>query len=186
MGLDCTSYAKITALPEDYTPPTTPGEYGVEEVDWDSLYDANILRAYTNTCFPRAMDGLPGGHDPDPEAPNFLGSRWYQLEDPGPTTHASYVGHSDLRRTIMETYWDTDVPFDAGAATEYIEGAPFIDLLYFADNEGILGPEACARLAADFEKADPDLIEDAWRRKRFLSWRDAVRHAAHGGAILFC
>lgn len=191
MGLDCTSYAKITALPEDYEPPRTPGAYGTLEVDWDALYDGGITRACTYASFPRAMDGLPGGHEPDPEAPNFLGSRWYQLEDPGPTTHSSYGGHSMFRRMLIETFWPRkayaawEAAESPNYAPEYIEGAPFIDLLCFADNEGILGPEACARLAADFVKADPSEIEADWDRRQFLSWKDAVLHAAHGGAIVF-
>lgn len=181
MGLDVTSYSAIAALPADWEPPLVNGER-----DWDELYERDIQRAYTNVAFPRAMDGLEGGHDNDKFSEmRSLGSRWYQLTGPGPKTHASYSGHGDYRDELTEAFW-TPEQRDGYEEGDVPEGAPFIDLIYFSDCEGLMGPEACARLHADYVKY-PELGTDStdWNYRRHQNWAKAVEHASHGGCLRF-
>lgn len=179
MGLDTTSYRNITALPEDWQPPKTG-----EGPDLDELWEQGILRAGTYDCFPRAMDGLPGGRDPDPETRGCLGSRWYQLTEPGPRTRSSYRGHSHYRMLLKQQFWTVKqhaIPDDRQPL-----GVPFIDLIWFADNEGLLGPEACARLAVDY--ANHPVLDDgefSYYSPLHEAWGAAVAHAAGRGAIQY-
>ena len=184
MGLDTVSYARIVALPADWTPPPVNAQ--------DALYDQGIARAYTYDCFPRAMDGLEGGHDPDltlliSQRFGYLGSRWYQASGAGPATHSSYGEHSAYRSALMTAYWGGTENFGWSGAS-YDPDKPFIDLIYFADNEGLLGPDACARLAADYAANDVALLavvaEDFYVRLH-EQWRAAVNHSASGGCIRF-
>lgn len=182
MGLDTTSYAHIEALPEDWEPPYDAED--PDEIDYDELWEQDITRAYTYSAFPRAMDGIPGGTDPDPFAGGpFIGSRWYKLSNPGPTTCSSYSRHSLYRNVLWAAFWTGfSVPKDYEGG--YIEGLPFIDLIWFTDSEGILGPEACARLAVDFDKYQGKDLPENFRRLHH-AWSEAVHHAAHTGCIRF-
>lgn len=53
---------------------------------------------------------------------------------------------------------------------------PFSELINFADNEGVLGPEVCAKLA---KAGDDEFI------KSYLQWKKAFDLAADGGMVEF-
>lgn len=58
---------------------------------------------------------------------------------------------------------------------------PFAELLFFYDDRGTLGPEACARLARDFEEHDEKAQGYGESFYRLYSrWRDATAEAASG------
>lgn len=192
MGLDTTSYAKIAALPEDWEPTVEGND---PEDLFDYLFESGIHRACTYPDFPRAMDGLDGGHDLDSTL-DFpaLGNRWYHMEGRGPTTGSSYSGHSMFRTWIILEFWSAELyssAYDNGSGfltpAKYVDDAPFIDLLYFADNEGILGPEACYRLNRDFSQRVPgdSWDENEYYQRLYREWKDAVAHASNGGCIRF-
>lgn len=69
---------------------------------------------------------------------------------------------------------------------------PLGELLNFADNEGVIGTEACKRLAKQFDDIAPRLetVDDediTWLRPRFEEWQKAFHLAAdNNGAVMFC
>jgi hypothetical protein len=70
---------------------------------------------------------------------------------------------------------------------------PFSELVYFADNEGTIGPEACTKLAADFRAwrdracafagEFPEVHERMWFVSRYDDWMQAFELARDGGAV---
>jgi hypothetical protein len=68
---------------------------------------------------------------------------------------------------------------------------PFSELINFADNEGVLGPEVCAKLAKDF--AEFETMAVAFARTQgdedfiasYLKWKQAFDLAADGGMVDF-
>src|SRR5262249_3587193 len=84
-------------------------------------------------------------------------------------------------RTTAEQVW--------AARTE----GPFVELIDFADNEGVIGPRVAAKLAKDFADhaavamahvAD-DGDEDGWFSEHYREWQKAFELAADGGAVHF-
>lgn len=74
---------------------------------------------------------------------------------------------------------------DAGAwaATK----GPFWEVINFSDCEGVLGPEACRKLAKDF--ADYSKIAELESREftdLYVLFAEAVTLASHQGAVKFC
>lgn len=119
-------------------------------------------------CFPQSFRGLEDG-------------RCYELSGLDFGFRAgSYSGYNEWRDNLAqralgvsaETVWADERTY----ATE-----PFFELINFADNEGSIGPEAAADLAADFRDLrakvnglpldDPD--EEAW----FMACYDNFAHA---------
>jgi len=68
-------------------------------------------------------------------------------------------------------------------------GSPFIELINFFDNEGIIGPVVSAKLAADFsahrEMAERFEWPDRWFFEAYCLWQKAFEMAADGGAVSF-
>lgn len=132
MGVQIIGFKNITALPVDTQPELD--ELGMP-------VDASITRAFTPKQYPRAMDGLPGGHDEDPLETGYLGSRWYQLGE--------IVGCTfDMSSSRLSVYRDELLDF----STDFTESSAFYDLIHFDSSDGIIGPDACKRLAADYKK----------------------------------
>ena len=68
---------------------------------------------------------------------------------------------------------------------------PFFELINFADNEGTIGPIACARLAEHFE-AGRDTVRarlydkvDGWDQQKYDEWARAFDLAANTGLVRF-
>lgn len=162
MSIQIVGYKTVTALPAD-TAPELDG-YGLPT-------DQSITRAYTPTRYPRAMDGLPGGHDQDPLEPGFLGSHWYRLGEAVGSTFS-------MSSSRLTSYRDELMDF----SDDFTEGSPFYDLVHFDASDGMIGPEACKRLAA------------AFRAHPFVEWQSQVHEeigdmihtiAEHGGCLVF-
>lgn len=66
---------------------------------------------------------------------------------------------------------------------------PFYGLIVFADNEGTIGPAACAKLAKDFEEWSErasGTVRYAWCVGTYDRFAQAFRDAARNGAVEFC
>jgi hypothetical protein len=158
MSIQIVGFKTITALPADAHPELDEQGFPVDE---------SITRAYTPTRYPRAMDGLAGGHDEDPLEPGHLGSRWYKLGDAVGSTFSM----SSSRLTV---YRDE--------LLEFSDGTAFHDLIHFDSADGIIGPEACKRLAADYMK-HPYVHDQAQVHSEIKSMIHAI--AEHGGCLMF-
>ena len=63
---------------------------------------------------------------------------------------------------------------------------PFYELIWFADNEGTIGPEAAADLLADFlAHADAYTPAMEYFRENYRDWTRAFELAADGGLVDF-
>lgn len=171
MGLDITAYSKVVkekSVPLD--------EYG-SPVDWIKYH-----KAFVNKDFPgRAGRIKHGGIYSYADKFSFRagGYGWY--------------GGWRERLAILAGY-------PLSLATEGSRGerchaaacwngavGPFSDLIYFADNQGILGTRVSKKLYADFvafeDKARADEDEDFLGS--YLDWKKAFGMAAYGGMVNF-
>jgi hypothetical protein len=69
------------------------------------------------------------------------------------------------------------------------EDGPFYELIWFADNEGSIGPDAAADLLADFREHaatyDPGTEYPDYMREKYTDWTRAFELAAGGGLVRF-
>lgn len=74
----------------------------------------------------------------------------------------SYSGYNWWRKQLSQCAleMEPDEVWEGGAA----DGAPFVELIDFPDNEGVIGPETSAKLLADFEEHEARVLEVAKSR----------------------
>lgn len=73
------------------------------------------------------------------------------------------------------------------------ENNPFIELIDFADNQGVIGPIVSKKLYEDFIKYNKEAIEysksfedgDYWLEK-YNDWKEGFKFASETGAVEFC
>lgn len=115
----------------------------------------------------------------------------YEFKDSMGFRAGSYSGYGEWRNELARLAGY--LPHPAASRHPYAEGAwaasagPFWELINFADNEGTIGSEAAARLAADFAKFDTQAMQatEPWFYKLYKAWRAAFEMAADGGAVDF-
>ncbi len=180
MGLDITAYSRLKHIGKhEKDAALNEGEPGGQD-DW-CYYDDHV-QAYAYDDFPRSFRGLPilGTRDVDGDGTKFIEGGCYAVTDQTkrhPFRAGSYSGYNlwraDLRRQ-----------FNPGLDPD----APFFELIFFADNEGSIGPEAAADLLADFrdhaDRYQPAQYED-FCRSNYQDWLRAFELAADGGLVHF-
>lgn len=164
MGLDITAHEKAVL--------TDPHEHT------DDCYEADHVRAFVYEGFERSLRGL------EPE-------RCYEVS--GESFHfraGSYSGYGHFRDLLSKAVplpgamWD-DPPAHADL--------PFFELVYFADNEGTIGPEAATDLLADFDEHGERVrafiaaasAPESFYADKVDDWHKAFRIAAGGGMVVF-
>jgi hypothetical protein len=164
MGLDITSYSRLA-----------PVGMHVEPGEWCDDYD-NHVQAFAYDEFPQSFRGLPVlAHDR-----NFILGGCYAFTE-HTERHAfqasSYSGYNRWRDDLRKQF-NPDEDSDG----------PFYELIWFADNEGSIGPDAAADLLADFRQHadayDPAEHPDYFREK-YRDWTRAFELAADGGLVYF-
>lgn len=160
MGLDITVYRNLTPAPD-------------AEVDDDGYpveWDSHLL--ITQSLIDMQEKTFPGRLQ--------LAAGIYHAEETDGFRAGSYIGYSLWRNWLAtvagfpdaQTFWHTATP-----------AAPFYELINFTDCEGLLGAQACGRLAVDFDAITPD--GDDWQLALYAKWKNAVTMAAQNGAIEF-
>lgn len=95
--------------------------------------------------------------------------------------------------TLDERRWAQKQP-NARHMADARPDSPFWELINFADNEGVIGTAASAKLARDFaewqERAEKyaeklPIDDEAWFLGKYADWRKAFELAADGGAVSF-
>lgn len=168
MGLDISYYKNVRALtPEETDQLMTQPED--DRIDWAN--DHGIERIYINDDFPGRDDGIPG--------------QWVAAECVDGFRAGSYSGYNRWRSTLAGLVGHDERSNDPPPG-------PFMELIYFADNEGVIGPTVSAKLAADFaawqERAEAFAKkhgEGDWFIARYNDWRTAFETAAQGGYVEF-
>lgn len=183
MGLDITAYSHLKHIGKhEIDPALNEGEPGPH------CYYENHVDTYAYVGFEQSFRGLPilgedrgfvfGGCCEHTDATETHGFR-----------AGSYGGYNQWRADLQE--WFNPLRVTDG---------PFYELIWFADNEGCIGPEAAADLLSDFrEHADAYAaahVEDPatgrystpegdWFRGKYQDWTRAFELAANSGLVRF-
>lgn len=188
MGLDCTAYSHLKAVGRH-----TEGWCDVEDDGGDRTHH----RAFVYTGFEQSMDGLPilgklsTSGDPDggcyEETPETEVFGFH----PG-----SYSGYNRWRRELADQFNPyEEIKHEDGSRewTPIDMDKPFAELIWFADNEGTIGPKAAARLFVDFQENEAAYMSEhgdedtmgGWSRERYADWTKAFELASHDGMVVF-
>lgn len=164
MGLDITAYSHLE-----------PVGLHVDLGTW--CEDDNHVQVMTYDSFPQSYRGLPDlGRWLD-----FIVGGCYAIT-PQTETHrfraGSYGGYGVWRDDLREQFNPESDP-----------DGPFYELIWFADNEGAIGPEAAADLLKDFEQHADAYVTDGYvfghSREKYADWTRAFRLAADSGLVDF-
>lgn len=160
MGLDITVYRNLTPAPD-----AEVDEEG-NPVEWDShLLITQSLIDMQEKAFPGRLQ---------------LSAGIYHAEETDAFRAGSYGGYSQWRNWLATVAGFADAQAFWGTATP---GTPFYELINFSDCEGLLGAQACGRLAVDFAAIQPEGNE--WQLALYEAWKVSCEMAAQSGAIEF-
>lgn len=181
MGLDISAFKRAK-----FVRALKPGEES--DCEWPRMTYLHV-----NSDFPQRADGMENGlYDVGGD------TRFGEEKDRGGAHQlhfraGSYIGYSWWREALAKIALDA-TPKQIWDDPSAYGGKPFVDLINFSDCEGIIGPNTCARLDADFKvhgasvrlRAPKILGEDAeWFLKQFDLWSKAFDLAADTGAVKF-
>jgi len=177
MGLDITSYSKLKHVGKhEKDPALNEGEIGGPD-DW-CYYDDHV-QAFAYDSFPQSFRGIPVLGTKDAGGSTFLEGGCFATTAET-QTHSfafSYGGYYRWRENLQGQFNPDREP-----------NGPFYELIWFADNEGSIGPEAAHDLLADFKahagQYQPCDQYDAIDQ-RYRAWTRACGLAADGGLIYF-
>ena len=166
MGLEVVYYQNIKQI----TPP--------DDVDGDNVWDwcseTGAFRYFTLEGFEDRLDGIPVGW--------MIGDRAGSFEA-GP--YSSYTEWRDLLSHIALGVDSEEVRRNP----ESWSGQPFFELIYFAYNDGCIGPKTSAKLATDFEQNRSCFADhsktDCCDIDKYDGLAKAFRTAADTGCIMF-
>lgn len=172
MGLDITAYSRLKHVGKHAIDP----ELNEDEPGPWCYYEGHVL-AYAYDSFPASFAGIPvlGKRD------GFIEGGCYVRTD-ATQTHpfraGSYSGYGAWRSDLREQFNPEEDP-----------DGPFFELIYFADNEGSIGPDAARELLRDF-RLNANLysvseLHPGWWRDKYDDWTRACELAADGGLIDF-
>lgn len=165
MGLDISAYRQLRKLENPAL-----DEHG-EPVDWQNTWKPcrSIIIEWTEKNWP----GRSAGVEPDGV---FGFAEQFRFRA------GSYGGYNEWRRELAALIGEPDLD----AYWEQATSGPFYELLNFADNEGVIGPVASAKLARDFAEHDAKAADrGGWFYEQYRRWRHAFELAADGGAVDF-
>jgi hypothetical protein len=176
MGLDITAYSNLRYV-----------GHHEEWDDEDAHYDQHH-EAYAYETFPHALMGVPNLQR-DATYAQFVTGGCFEVTEKTEShgfRAGSYTGYSEWRKDLaarFNPYRDGGPPSSEG---------PFYELLWFADNEGVIGQLAATNLLISFREheveyraAHQDISDGDWFIARYADWMRACELAADGGLIDF-
>lgn len=159
MGLDITAYSNLESVGHTVLP-------------W--CEDEDHIETYTYDSFPRSFKGIAVTETSD----DLLHGGCFRATEITETysfAAGSYGGYNRWRADLQEQF-----------NPNQLTGKPFYELIWFADNEGVIGPEAAAELLHDFHKYDASYFSSSLRcRQVFDDFAKAAALAADHGLIQF-
>lgn len=172
MGLDIYAYRNADKLPNYYV---DEQGYACDKDTHERNHAAQ--RIWVNPDFPDRADELEDG-------------AFYDAESAESSVTMGYGNYGNFRNTLAAVAgWPAQEGerFPYSASVWYANGGPFWELINFSDCEGVIGPNTCAKIAADFaayqEKADAH--PDELFRNRYAQVRQLFEHAAGSGFVKF-
>lgn len=176
MGLDITAYSNLHHI----------GTH-TDEIWRDWCQNEDHIQSFAYDTFPQSFRGIPILST----RREFIEGGCYERTDKTEEIgfHAgSYSGYGRWRADLAEQFNPAPMTWDHGPSmTEPDPDKPFYELIWFADNEGTIGPDAARDLLADFRQhADRyDPIEPLYSRQKYDDWTRACELAADNGLISF-
>ena len=168
MGLDITAYRSLAKA-------TDPAMEDGRPVDWQNHFHA------AGSCIDFTEENWPGRSAGIERDAVYTFAKSFEFRA------GTYGGHNEWRRWLaLFAGWPSIEQAWQG------KSGPFIELIDFADNEGVIGPVVAADLAKDFadhqERAElferPD-IDREWWLAQYANWRKAFEMAGDCGAVEF-
>jgi len=167
MGLSIFAFTKLQPLPADQRQAVDDGE-----IDGVTFYD--------NLDFTGRAEGVNC-------------ALAYVEQEPFPVAGMSYGRYANWRNWLAQalgypqaTGGGYHPPMHIyGMLRDAAVGAPFIELVYFSDCEGTIGPVVSAKLAKDFDDFAGKLEGDARQLHVYEQFRKGFHLAADGGAVKF-
>lgn len=133
-------------------------------VDYSNQWHAGPTMEWSESCFPGRADGI------DPEAV-------YTWDDDYYFRAGSYSGYNMWRELL----------------SELSDGSDFIELINFADNEGVIGPVISKKLYNDFQtnyfkavQYSKEIEDGEYWISKYKEWMKAFEFASEDGAVIFC
>jgi hypothetical protein len=123
---------------------------------------------------------------------SFRGLLWercynYRSGESFPFRAGTYTHHGEFRRALSLAALGVDT-MEVGADPASFREAPFFELIYFADNEGCIGPLAATDLAADFAEGHDSGVRAKLsdeHQARYDKWSCAFTLASGNGLVHF-
>lgn len=191
MGLDITAYSRLSWIGKhEIDPALNEGEPGPH------CYYEDHVDAYAYDAFPDSYRGCPVLTTEEHGRSTFLVSGCYEVT-PETQTHGfhagSYGGYGQWRQDLAKNFNPAAITFEkhGPSMSKPDPDLPFYELIWFADNEGCIGPDAARDLHIDFRThaeryrvlhADDD---SSWYVGRYEDWTRAFDLAADGGLVRF-
>lgn len=173
MGLDITAYSRLKHIGKH------ADEWCDEQYD-DETFNRVHVQAFAYQDFPQSFRGIPVlGNRAASGCAFFDGGCFAVTEET--KTHAfragSYSGYGVWRDDLRRQFNPRTLP-----------NGPFYELIWFADNEGCIGPEAAKDLLADFREHATSYAPNGhadYFRQKYEDWTTAFELAADGGLVDF-
>lgn len=185
MGLDITAYSRLRHIGKhEIDPALNEGEPG------PYCYYENHVNAFAYTAFPRSFRGIPVlSVEETSGGSKFFEGGCYAITDETQThgfRAGSYIGYGDWRSDLARQFNPAPITWSGRPSmAEPDPDKPFYELIWFADNEGSIGPEAALDLLADFDLHVNLYQGDDYARRKYEDWRRAFELAADGGLVRF-
>lgn len=180
MGLDITAYSHLAPVGNH-----TDGWCNEEDGHGDLLH----IQAFAYDCFPASFAGIPVLGKRTSGGAAFLEGGCFARTDKTQEHDfraGSYSGYNAWRTHLASQFnLSTD---DDGMPDPAL---PFYELIWFADNEGCIGPEAAFHLLDDFRVHKGVYVPTGWERDvgrpttKYDEWMRAFELAADGGLVRF-
>lgn len=175
MGLDITAYSNLKHV-----------GLHVELGDWCD--DEEHIHAYAYDSFRQSFRGIPVLGTVN----GFVHGGCYVTTDATESTDfraGSYGGYNMWRQDLADQFNAVERGWDHGPTmTEPDPAKPFYELIWFADNEGTIGPDAAKDLLEDF-RTHASVYTLAESHGQYLeiytNWTRAFELAADGGLVRF-
>jgi hypothetical protein len=164
MGLDITAYSQLERIGlHEKDRDLNEGEPGGLN---DYCYNDGHVNAYAYDSFPQSFRGLEVLSIRDYPGARFMEGGCYGIT-PKTEAHAfragSYAGYNAWREDLQKQFNPSRNP-----------DGPFYELIWFADNEGCIGPDAARDLLTDFrEHADRYVPQWPWAEAKYQDWTRA-------------
>ncbi|MFI1197731.1 hypothetical protein ACH4T9_31345 [Micromonospora sp. NPDC020750] len=170
MGLDITAYSHLKHV-------------GKHTDGW--CEDNDHVQAFAYDCFPASFRGIPvlGTEQHSGTGLMVGGCHEFTAETERHGFRAGSYGGYNAWRSDLQAKFNPELHSDS----------PFYELIFFADNEGCIGPDAARDLLADFEQHAAEYgasrpggpLSREYELQRYADWTRAFRLAADGGLVRF-